>query len=158
MTTYSPLRIISKDIDDLQIIAACLQDALVPLSGINYDPEGGNFHLVANRFCWECEAEILDGDAFYRRVQTGLTFCHVKEIKKKGLNLDNKTELVNLLTIQTQEENYVHLIFSGGAEIRLTVERLFCYLKDVDEPYHTSNKPSHESLERSVMSGHTQLA
>lgn len=146
MTKYTPLRMIAEDEDDLQVIAACLQDALVPLSGMDYDQETGKFHLVANRFCWECAPEMLEGDSFYQRVPTGLAVHHVTNIKKKDLDLQNKDELVNLLTIHDQDENYIHLIFSGGAEIRLTVDKISCHLKDVDEPYHTSNKPSHDSL------------
>ena len=145
MTTYTPLRMIAEDENDLQVIAACLQDALVPLSGMEYDEKTGDFHLVANRFCWECVPEILEGDSFYKRVPTGLVFHLVTEIKKKGLALHNKHELVNLLTIHDQEENYIHLIFSGGAEIRLKVDKISCHLKDVDEPYHTLSKPSHMS-------------
>lgn len=143
MTIYTPLRMVAEDEDDLQIIAACLQDALVPLSGMDYDQETGRFHLVANRFCWECIPEVLEGDSFYQRVPTGLSFHHVKEIKKKDLDLHNKHELINLLTIHDQDDNCIQLIFSGGAEIKLTVDKISCHLKDVDEPYHTLNKPSH---------------
>lgn len=144
MTTYTPLRMIAEDQDDLQVIAACLQDALIPLSGMTFDQETGNFHLLANRFCWECAPEVLEGDSFYQRVSTGIAFQHVTEIKKKDLNLENKNELVNLLTIHNGDENYIHLIFSGGAEIRLTVDKISCHLTDVEEPYHTCNIPTHE--------------
>lgn len=144
MTTYAPLRMIAEDEDDLQVIAACLQDALVPLSGMEYDQGAKQFHLVANRFCWECAPEVVERDSFYTRVPVGLAFHHVTEIKTKDLDLQNKNELVNLLTIHDQNKNCIHLIFSGGTEIRLTVDKISCHLKDVDEPYPTPNKPSHE--------------
>lgn len=147
MTTYAPLRILAEDVDDLQVIAACLQDALVPLSGMEYDQDSGKFHLVANRFCWECPPEVLEGDSFYKRVPTGIAFHHVTDIKTKDLDLQNKHELINLLTIQDQTENSIHLVFSGGTEIRLTVDKISCHLKDVDEPYPTPNKPSHEPVD-----------
>jgi hypothetical protein len=132
----------AEDANDLQIIAACLQDALVPLMGMEYDQSTGKFHLVANRFCWECAPEILEGDSFYMRVPTALSFHHVTEIKKKALDLHNKHELINLMTIH-DHDNCIHLVFSGGTEIRLTVDRISCLLRDVDEPYHTINKPCH---------------
>lgn len=143
MTTYNPLRMLAEDNHDLQVIAACLQDALVPLSGMEYDQDTGTFHLIANRFCWECAPEVLEGDSFYKRVPTGLAFQHVTEIKKKDLELHNKGELINLLTIHDHEPNCIHLIFSGGAEIRLMVSQIACHLKDMDEPYHTPHKPIH---------------
>ncbi|MBI2706854.1 MAG: DUF2948 family protein [Proteobacteria bacterium] len=146
MTTYTPLRMIAQDGDDLHVIAACLQDALVPLSGLEYDKEGGHFHLVANRFCWECESDDKDkGISCYTRVPAGLAFHHVTEVQKKGLDLHNTSELVNLLTIHNVENgNCIHLVFSGGSEIKLTVDKLSCHLKDMDEPYPTPNKPEHE--------------
>ena len=38
---YAPLKIIAEDHEDLQVIAACLQDALIPLSGMEYDAKKG---------------------------------------------------------------------------------------------------------------------
>ncbi len=135
---------IAEDQEDLTLISACLQDALIPLSGLDYDQESGHFHLIANRFCWECDPEVQETTSYYTRVPTGLAIHHVSEVQKLGLNLQNKNELVNLLTIQTAEEDaYIHLIFSGGAEIKLKIDKLLCHLKDIDEPYPTVNKPDH---------------
>lgn len=145
MTTYTPLRMMAEDADDLQVIAACLQDAIIPLSGMDYDQDAGKFHLVANRFCWECSPEMLDGNPYYARVSAGLAIHHVVKIKQKDLNLQNRNELVNLLTIHDGGENCIDLIFSGGVEIRLIIDKICCHLKDMDEPYPTPNKPSHES-------------
>lgn len=144
MTTYTPLKMIAEDQGDLQVIAACLQDALIPLSGIEYDKDKGDFHILANRFCWECDPEICEGNSYYSRVAAGLAFHHVKGVHKKDLQLQDKTEMVNLLTICQEEEGCIHLIFSGGSEIKLTVDKISCHLKDVDEPYSTPNKPCHE--------------
>jgi len=145
METYTPLRMVAEDTDDLQVISACLQDALVPLSGMEYDQESKNFHLIANRFCWECAPELCEGSSYYTRVASGVAFHHVKEVQKKDLNRQNKHELVNLLTIHNDEDGCIHLIFSGGSEIKLKVDKLCCHLKDVDEPYSTSHKPCHEA-------------
>jgi hypothetical protein len=145
MISYEPLRMIVQDGNDLQVIAACLQDALVPLSGLEYDKEGECFHLIANRFCWEWEGEAAQETPCYSRVAAGLSFQHVKDVQKKGLELQNKNELINLLTIHAIDgEDSIHLVFSGGSEIKLTVERLSCHLKDMDEPYPTLNKPCHD--------------
>ena len=110
MPTYTPLRMIAEDQDDLTLISACLQDALVPLSGLDYDPKSGQFRLLTNRFCWECDPEAMTPEesgeekSCYTRVPAGLSFQNVKEVHKVGLNLQNQTELINLLTIQPSEE------------------------------------------------------
>ncbi len=142
--TYKPLQMIAEDGDDLHVIAACLQDALIPLSGIEYDEKEGYFCLVANRFCWECESETLDGNDYYTRVAAGLSFRHVTDVHKKDINIHNQHELINLLTIHQQEDDFIHLIFSGGSEIKLKIDKLNCHLKDIDEPYPTSKRPSHK--------------
>ena len=141
--SYTPLQMTAEDSDDLQVMAACLQDALIPLSGIEYDQKDGHFHIIANRFCWECEPDNLDGNSYYSRVAAGIAFHHVKDVHKKGIDLHNKNELINLLTIHQEENNCIHLIFSGGSEIKLIVDKISCHLKDMDEPYPTANRPSH---------------
>lgn len=141
--SYKPLKVLVEDQEDLEVIAACLQDALIPLSGMNYDATLGQFHVIANRFCWECEPENVKGNDYYARVAAGLAFHHVKQIQRKGLDLKNQDELVNLLTIHNSENGCIHLVFSGGSEIKLEVDKLCCHLKDIDEPYPTSHKPEH---------------
>jgi len=147
MTTYTQLRLSAEDMEDLNIIASCLQDALVPLSGMNYDEKNHQFHLIANRFCWECDPEVIESTTYYCRVTSGLAFHHVTEVQKKNISLENNNELVNLLTIHEKDDNSIHLIFSGGSEVKLTVAKLCCHLKDVDEPYPTKHRPKHASVE-----------
>jgi hypothetical protein len=145
MIPYTPLRMMAQDGEDLDVIAACLQDALVPLAGLEFDQQGGHFRLVANRFCWECDSDNqAEGISCHTRVTAGIAFHHVREVQKKGLSLHKGPELINLLTIHTVgEDGCIHLVFSGGAEIKLKVDKLDCHLKDMDEPYPTPLKPQH---------------
>lgn len=144
MDSYTPLRMVAEDQEDLTFIAACLQDALVPISGITYEKEKALFHLVANRFCWECAIEAQEGDSLYSRVVSGLAFHNIKEVSHKGLDLHTQHELLNLLTIYVSPEHHtISLVFSGGIEIKLTTADLLCHLKDIEEPYPTPHKPEH---------------
>ncbi len=141
--TYKPLKISALDAQDLHVIASCLQDALVPLSGMQYDEAACQFHLVANRFCWECSPEVIEEVPYYSRVASGLAFHNVTQVQKKNIELGNKDELVNLLTIHKVDDDCIHLVFSGGSEIKLKFDKLCCHLKDVDQPYPTQHKPDH---------------
>lgn len=144
-STYTPLRLIAQAFDDLEILSAHLQDALVPLSGVEYNENTQHFHVLVNRFCWECEPEVHEDQPFYARVMAGLTFHNVHDVSKKDLVLDQADELVNLLTIRPSEEKgCLHLIFSGGAEIRLRFKEFLCHLKDLEDPYPTPCKPCHD--------------
>src|SRR4029077_1141406 len=48
-----PLRLRAEDAEDLAVISACLQDALVSVRDLAYDRDARIFVLVANRFRWE---------------------------------------------------------------------------------------------------------
>jgi len=47
------LRLLARDEEDLAVISAILQDALIPVSEMAYLPDERRFALVANRFRWE---------------------------------------------------------------------------------------------------------
>ena len=48
-----PLRVRVEGMEDLEVLASMLQDALIPISEITFQFESGRFLLVAQRFCWE---------------------------------------------------------------------------------------------------------
>ena len=47
------LQLRAEDEEDLAVISSCLQDALVPLSDMQYDRAARRFVLAVNRFRWE---------------------------------------------------------------------------------------------------------
>jgi hypothetical protein len=48
-----PLKLRAEDAEDLDVVSACLQDAIVPLSDMEFLAGEKRFVLVANRFRWE---------------------------------------------------------------------------------------------------------
>ena len=52
----APLKIIARDAEDLAVVAACLQDALIPLNEMRYLPQERRFIMVANRSASRCQA------------------------------------------------------------------------------------------------------
>ena len=61
MTAEQPLKLIAEDPADLTVLAACLQDALVPVSDMAWLKDEGRFALAVNRFMWERPAESAGG-------------------------------------------------------------------------------------------------
>ena len=53
MTRQGRLKLRARDPEDLRVLSACLQDALVPLADIAYLKPEQRFVLVVNRFMWE---------------------------------------------------------------------------------------------------------
>lgn len=141
---YVPLRVQASDAEDLCIISACLQDALIPVSGITYNEELQKFSLIVNRFCWECHVSENEADNIFNRVNSFLCFSSIKEIKYKGFNPKAEETIICLLTIQQQDESTVILTCSEDVEIKLSLEKLDCHLRDIEEPYPTVHKPCHQ--------------
>lgn len=137
---YKPLRLRAEDLGDLTVIAAALQDALVPAGDMAWLRDEGSFVMAVNRFRWETDGEQ------HERVHAGLRFDNVKQVQYRNIDHRDRGSFLELLTIACDEGKVV-LHFAGGAAIRLEVEKLACALADLDEPWPTAWKPGHEEEE-----------
>ncbi len=156
-----PLKLRAADQEDLAVIAACLQDALVPIGDMSFMPDDRRFVLVANRFRWEAGGPPParnappDGtsDASYdsaagpgfERVNSGLWFDGVTAVRIKGVNLHDRSAILELLTLR-KDDGQLSLIFAGGPVIQLEIDGLRCFLEDIGEPWPTRWRPSHPAL------------
>jgi len=158
------LKLRARDPADMRVIAACLQDALVPLSDMAYLQREKRFVMVANRFRWELDRQAADvaepadapeGDArfeedteepAFERVNCGICFDRVRGVRTQGLDLENKDHILNLLTIEANARS-IRLVFSGDALIHLEVSAIACHLEDLSEPWPTRWHPSHQDAD-----------
>ena len=134
------LKLRGEDEEDIAVISAILQDALVAVGEMAWLPEEQRFVLVANRFLWEPPATGAR-ENFARRM-TGLRFDGVKAVQRRGFHPRDADRLLALLAIRA-EPGVVHLDFAGGSSIRLEVERILCHLDDLGEPWPTRWRPRH---------------
>lgn len=147
-TMGKKLKLRAEDEEDLEIVAACLQDALIAVGDIKYLPDDHRFVLVANRFCWEAmpcdqDSEASPDDCF-ERVHTGLRFENVTAVRQRGIDKLDAGQLLELLTIQLDDDALL-LVFAGDAAIRLETGQPLCFMEDLDEPWPTKWRPSHAS-------------
>ena len=143
----SALKLRAEDADDLAVISACLQDALVPVRDLAYDAADGTFLLVANRFRWEDGLRRAVEEGGFARILCGITFREVATVSYTGFRRTDDSRILSLLAI-CFEDGGVRLEFSGGAAIRLEVTRILCHARDLGEPWPTSWQPSHDLDER----------
>ncbi|GAB4236433.1 MAG: DUF2948 family protein [Kiloniellaceae bacterium] len=162
-TEKKPLKLRAHDPQDMDVVAALLQDALVPLGDMKFLPGEKRFVLVANRFRWHGDPEedarpavpeaLVEGEdvAFdddgqppYERVNSGLCFDKVTRVRYRGMKPGGNDEILNLLTI-TSDPRAVTLIFAGDAAIRLEVEAIRCHLEDIGQPWPTRWRPQHDA-------------
>ena len=141
------LKLRAEDAEDLAVVSACLQDALVPVRDLAYVPEDRTFLLVANRFRWENGLSPAPGEAAYERTLCGITFSEVAAVSYNGFRRAEDSRILSLLAIRP-EDGAVHLEFSGGATIRLEVARILCLATDLGEPWPTQWQPRHDADER----------
>ena len=143
----SGLRLRAEDADDLAVISACLQDALVPVRDLAYDRDERAFFAVANRFRWESGFAPMPGEVGHQRVLCGLAFREVDAVAHRGFRRSDDDRILSLLAIRVEPAETgvaIHFEFSGGATIRLDAARLLCHARDLGEPWPTPWRPRHD--------------
>ena len=139
------LRLRAADAEDLAVISACLQDALVSVRDLAYDRAARTFVLVANRFRWE-GADIGEGAAF-ERILCGVAFDAVDGVAYRGFQRTEEDRILSLLAIRAAPGPAgapIELDFAGGAAIRLTVAEISCRARDFGEAWPTAWRPGHQ--------------
>lgn len=147
------LKLVALDKDDIEIVSAHVQDALVKVADIWWQPRDHRFVMALNRFDWMNAADAKgaqcpdDVAADYRRCRTALRFERVTACKCRALDQSDKNAVLNLLAVEFAERDSpagtVTLTFSGGGAIRLEVECLEAELVDLGEVFAAALCPDH---------------
>ena len=144
ISEHKPVKLKAQDMDDMRVIAALMQDSIIPNSGMHYDQNAHLFTILANRFCWEeTPSQEENNEKIYHRTHAGLHISNVKSVKQHGLNPLDPAKLHNLLNIELVRDTEIQLTFSDGAAIKLEVDELMCHLTDLHENWYTHQKPEH---------------
>jgi len=138
-----PLRLRAEDADDLRVISAALQDAVLKVGEIRWEPAARSLTLQLNRFRWEMSDR--------KRVRAALQFGHVLDVKARRVRRDAPDAVLSLLAVTFESgddpedpSGVVTLAFSGGADLRLRVEALDAVLADVSAPWPARGAPRHD--------------
>ncbi len=136
------LKLKAGDAEDLETIAAFLQDAVVPMSEMAFQRTERRFALVANRFRWEAAGGKRVEGRIYERVHCGVRFEDVTSVRVQNLDQQRRSDILSLLTI-TAGDGVIDLVFAAGGLVRLETDGIACHLEDFDEPWPTQWHPSH---------------
>ncbi|NDA48726.1 MAG: DUF2948 family protein, partial [Alphaproteobacteria bacterium] len=124
------LRLIALDAEDLSVLSAHVQDALVRVADIAFLGKDKRLALLMSRFDWACA-----GGETLQRCRSGLHFDHVRRVSSMGIDRQNSDALLNLLSISFEPgeapSGTIHLTFSGGASLRLEVECVDAQFRDL---------------------------
>ncbi|WP_042443026.1 DUF2948 family protein [Azospirillum sp. B510] len=149
MTVLSPIRLRAEDAEDLKVVSACLQDAILPVGDMCFQPDDKRFVMVVSRFRWEAAdgrrpGPSADDDdlAPYERVHCGLRVDGVTGAKLRGFDLKDRGLILELLSMETVEGG-IALHFAGGGCVRLDAAAWRMVVEDLGEPWPTGCKPCH---------------
>ena len=142
------LKLVALDRDDIGVVSAHVQDALVRIADIFWQPREHRFVMALNRFDWMTAVDAkADCKPDYRRCRTALRFERVLSCKCRNLDPSNKEARLNLLAVEFAERDapsgIVTMTFSGGGVIRLEVECLEAELADLGEVFSAHMCPNH---------------
>ena len=142
------LRLRAEDADDLAVLSACLQDALVAVRDLGYLPDERSFVLVANRFRWESGLRPLPGEEGHERVLCAVNFGAVAGASYRGFRRSDEDRILCLLAVRSDPDGTggasIHLEFAGTAAIRLDAGRILAHAKDLGDPWPTPWRPRHD--------------
>ena len=134
------LKLSALDADDLDIISAAVQDALVAVRDCGWFPAEKRFVLLLNRFRWEVDPTV---EEVHSRTHSALVFNDVAAVRHHDIPLADPDRMLELLAVVQEDDRSVTLRFAAGRAIRLEIGRLACHLGDVGEPWSTPWKPAH---------------
>lgn len=144
------LKLKAEDADDLAVVSAVLQDALVLAADMEFFPADKRFVMIANRFRWETAdanggAERRAGTAF-ERVNCAVTFESVDAVRRRHLDRKGGRRTLSVLAVQMVDgEDAIDIVFSESGRVRLECREIVCRLEDYDEPWPTQHRPDHET-------------
>ena len=144
------LKLVALDPDDLAVVSAHLQDAIVRVGDIAYLPAERRFALAARRFDWEA--------AEPRRRLTGLHFDQVRGVRVRGIDQTDKDAVINLLAVAYEPADApsgtATLIFAEGGAIQIDLECIELQMKDLGPVWAAESRPSHDDVD-AAPAGHS---
>ena len=142
------LKLLAISEEDLKVIAAHLQDAIVSIQDIANLKKNRTFLIQLNRFMWEdIEKGVFRKN---KRIRTILKFDNVTSVLSKNINSKVDKNFLDFLTIESNlliDKSYeIKLIFSGDAVIKIKAEIIDVTLDDQGSSWNSNTQPRHDYL------------
>lgn len=156
------LKLAALDAEDLAVVSAHLQDAILRADDLAWLPDRHRFALVARRFDWS----VPEGEKPRRRL-VGVHFERVLGVKTKGiaakgtLTGEGDASTLELLAITFEPgeapSGIAELVFAGEAAIRLELECIELRLRDLGPVWEAEGRPDHETDRAALAAGDAVL-
>jgi len=145
MTEPDRLKLLALDDEDLAVISAHVQDAVLKVRDLLYLPAEKRFAIAMNRFIWE---EADGRRKTYERRRAALSFDRVQAVKLNRIRRDRPDAVLELLAVSFEATDApagaITLYFAGGGALRIEVECIEARLADLGAAWATTAMPSHD--------------
>ena len=145
MTDTSATKLVALDADDLAVISAQMQDAVMHVGDVRWMRGPAKLALVANRYDHLSDAGSGTGE----RRQTGLQVSRVSRVTASNIVMDDPSAILSLLAISFEPgdvspEGAIVLTFAGGGAIRAVVECIEVAMADLGPKWTARARPAHD--------------
>ncbi len=145
MADTPAMKIAAFDENDLAVISAHLQDAVLRVGDIRWMKSTGKLALVASRF----DHFGSKGGSGERRL-CGIQISRVRRVAARNILMNDKMAVVALLAMTftpgaEAPEGIIELSFAGGGVIRVEVECIEVAFADLSQPWQARARPDHEA-------------
>jgi hypothetical protein len=150
------LKLLALDEDDLEVLSAHMQDAILRVVDMAWEPGSNRFVALMNRFDWPKAHKLAEDDLQgnrtkkpYDRCRCALRFDHVENVQLKNITVGKKhNATLELLAIRFEPGDLpsgkIELIFAGDCSIRLQVDCIEAELTDLGPGWKVCSQPEHE--------------
>lgn len=139
------LKLLALDADDLEIVSAHVQDAVMQVGAFDWRPKEKRFLIEMNRFVWEKASGAFRKHNERRR--SVLHFDRVLAVRSAGIDRAKPQDVLSLLTVGFAEDDApagtIELLFAGGGSLALDVECIEARLTDLGGAWAASSRPMH---------------
>ena len=134
-----PVALIAQDADDLTVISALVQDAVLTVADMTWRRQKREFAILLNRFRWEDRAAAERAGRRYERVRSVLMFGDVQAVRVQGIDRREGETVLSLLSLVWEPgadgTGRIVMTFAGDGAVALDVETVDASLRDVTRPY-----------------------
>lgn len=145
-----PLHLVATDADDVTVLSALLQDAVLMVSDMGWTPKQRRFALLVGRFRWEDRAAAEAAGRAYERVRSLVVVEDVHAVRSSGFDRDAKELVLSILSVAfvpgEDGTGTLTFVLAGDGAVALDVEALEARLEDVTRPYRapSGKAPTHD--------------
>ena len=134
----SRLLLLANEPNEVPLIAALTQDAVIHAVDIAWKPKARRLVLLANRFRWET------GDL--TRVRAALRIEGVTRLQRRDWPRGDAVLALLAITAETYGHGSVlTLAFAAGATLRAEVEAIDLIVEDMSSPWPALREPHHDT-------------